>query len=60
MSVAVIATSTAQKKAARTAFPESPKAKKHAATSAAVASSTAGYSQLIRTPQERQRPCSTK
>ena len=42
MSVAVIATSTAQKKAARTALPESPKTTKQAATSPAVASSTAG------------------
>src|SRR6266496_4211619 len=42
MSVAVIATSTAQKNAATNALPERPNATKHAATSPAVASSTPG------------------
>src|SRR5215204_4482423 len=49
-------TRAAQKYAATTASPVSPKRRKQATTRSAVASSTAGYRQLIRALQERQRP----
>ena len=56
MSITEIATSAVQKNAAIAASNVSPKARKHAATSSAVSSSTAGYCQPIACAQLRQRP----